>query len=678
MKIAIIISAVIFIYLAFSTIFHDTALVGNFGNIVGKGNLELFGYLAYINIFIVYYPLVKLYRNPSLAKNLDFYAGWLLFFVSMVVLPALVFDKDGSGVISQQIYSFLLPYIGKAGLWLFWIMILLLSIVLIAGDNLSMDAIKKILPGKGGFSMPSFSFGNLFRKMPSKPFGSSHDDLMMPELGDLDIKTKRRKAPSKKNDANPDRKSEKRSGSMEKNRKNQEASKKTQSAEKKPELSRNESERSSDADAAEDRKEKTAKRKEPAKSGTKESAEGKQVKIVAELEENSKLLAELDKGKTEQPKNFKLPKLDFLQKAPKRTKRVNEAEIDKKSGDLIEKLKLFKINGDVMRTYTGPLVTTFEFKPAPDVKVSKILGLQDDLAMALSAETIRIQAPIPGRDVVGIEIPNESRDIIYLREILESELFQNSKSPLTIALGKDIVGNPFITDIKKLPHLLIAGTTGSGKSVGINAMILSLPQKKQTGRQEQEKEEKALAFHRNSLFLSTYAIMKHNKLSKDKKMKKAMIIFIAAAAFATSSYAWFGSDVIRDMKDSAVSISDSVRDSVETASKDISDSYKDEESEDDENKAKALDKLKAEHAEKLEKLEAKLEAFSKENQKLTAELNEAKKKNESLRNSLKNSEAEKNSYHQYALSLGILFGLSLIALLGLWMANRKKSGRAKE
>ena len=94
--------------------------------------------------------------------------------------------------------------------------------------------------------------------------------------------------------------------------------------------------------------------------------------------------------------------------------------------------------------------------------------------MALSAETIRIQAPIPGKDVVGIEIPNQTRETIYLREILDSDLFKNSKSPLTLALGKDIVGKPFVTDLKKLPHLLIAGTTGSGKSVGINSMILSL------------------------------------------------------------------------------------------------------------------------------------------------------------------------------------------------------------
>jgi S-DNA-T family DNA segregation ATPase FtsK/SpoIIIE len=198
------------------------------------------------------------------------------------------------------------------------------------------------------------------------------------------------------------------------------------------------------------------------------------VEIVQELEENSKLMDEMEKGTVVKPKNFKLPKIDFLQKAPKITKKVNEAEIDRKIDDLMAKLQQFKIDGEVVRTYSGPLVTTFEFKPAPNVKVSKILGLQDDLAMALAAETIRIQAPIPGRDVVGIEIPNANIDTIYLRDILESDIFKESKSPLTVALGKDIVGNPFITDIRKLPHVLIAGTTGSGKSVGINAMILSL------------------------------------------------------------------------------------------------------------------------------------------------------------------------------------------------------------
>ena len=197
--------------------------------------------------------------------------------------------------------------------------------------------------------------------------------------------------------------------------------------------------------------------------------------IVDELEENKKLLQDLEKGQIDKPKDFILPKIEFFDKPKKVTKsKINEAVIDQKIEDLLEKLAQFKINGDVVRTYSGPIVTTFEFKPAPNVKVSKILNLQDDLAMALKATTIRIQAPIPGKDVVGIEVPNDDTQTIYMREILESELFQNSKSPLTIILGKDIVGKPFVTDLKKLPHLLIAGTTGSGKSVGINAMILSL------------------------------------------------------------------------------------------------------------------------------------------------------------------------------------------------------------
>ena len=197
--------------------------------------------------------------------------------------------------------------------------------------------------------------------------------------------------------------------------------------------------------------------------------------IVEELEENKKLLDEIEQGTTEKPNDFELPPTKFFQSTPKEKKsKVSEQVIDQKICDLLDKLSMFKIEGDVVRTYTGPVVTTFEFKPAPNVKVSKILNLQDDLAMALKAQTIRIQAPIPGKDVVGIEVPNEDTQTIYLKEMLESELFENSKSPLTMILGKDIVGKPFITDLKKLPHLLIAGTTGSGKSVGINSMILSL------------------------------------------------------------------------------------------------------------------------------------------------------------------------------------------------------------
>ncbi|WP_033618044.1 DNA translocase FtsK [Helicobacter pylori] len=196
--------------------------------------------------------------------------------------------------------------------------------------------------------------------------------------------------------------------------------------------------------------------------------------MVKELSENKEILDGLDYGEVEKPNNYELPTTQLLNAVCLKDTSLDENEVDQKIQDLLSKLRTFKIDGDIIRTYSGPIVTTFEFRPAPSVKVSRILGLSDDLAMTLCAESIRIQAPIKGKDVVGIEIPNSQSQIIYLREVLESELFQKSSSPLTLALGKDIVGNPFITDLKKLPHLLIAGTTGSGKSVGVNAMILSL------------------------------------------------------------------------------------------------------------------------------------------------------------------------------------------------------------
>lgn len=476
MKITIIISAIVFIYLAFSTIFHDTKLSGNIGGVVGSTNIELFGYLAYINIFILFYPLYRLYKHPNLSKQLDFYAGWLLFFVSMVVLPALIFDKPASGMLSDEISTFLLPFIGKAGMWLFWLMILSLSLVLIVDDDFNFNFLtKKRDKSKksSGFNLPRISFkplGRVLKKIFSNPFNSAYDDVMMPVLDDEPSKSVKKPAVRRKS-VRKTKKSTKEQDADYKDAVEKGADKEQKILE--------ERERSL---AAKKRRTKAVSKEDPVLGEILEvenemlqaHTAGSHVQIVEELEENSRILSEIEKGKVAKPKNFKLPKIDFLAKPPKASKKMNEAEIDRKIGELLDKLGRFKIEGDVVRTYSGPLVTTFEFKPAPNVKVSKILGLQDDLAMALSAETIRIQAPIPGRDVVGIEIPNETFDTIYLRDILESDLFKESKSPLTIALGKDIVGKPFITDLKKLPHVLIAGTTGSGKSVGINAMLLSL------------------------------------------------------------------------------------------------------------------------------------------------------------------------------------------------------------
>jgi len=147
----------------------------------------------------------------------------------------------------------------------------------------------------------------------------------------------------------------------------------------------------------------------------------------------------------------------------------------RKSSEILEaKLANFGIEGKVVAVRPGPVITTFEIEPAPGVKVNRIVTLQDDLAMALRAMGVRILAPVPGKAVVGIEVANAKREPVFLKEILESDLFQQAQSTLTLALGKDSVGNPVVADLARMPHLLLAGATGTGKSVSINAMIMSI------------------------------------------------------------------------------------------------------------------------------------------------------------------------------------------------------------
>jgi S-DNA-T family DNA segregation ATPase FtsK/SpoIIIE len=445
LKITLIITAILFVYAAFSTVYHDSGLIGNIGKSLGEGNISLFGYFAYMNVLILFIPLYKLYTDVRVRKDIDFYLGWMLVFISLILFFALILIPEHIGFIGTQIVEFLYPLIGTVGLWLFWLMISTLALVFVLDDNFNVSVLR--------FSMPSLSFAWIGRSSTAieqwwnNLFTSSYNasNTNRP-LFDIE----KPKTPAKR------------------------TSKIVAKPRRKPvakQLTPTEAKLAAELNTRTTHEEEKKVKASPSK---KISTINSNVEIVKELAENSKLMDEIDKGTVAKPKNFKLPKIDFLEKAPKIKKRVNEAEIDRKIEELLAKLQQFRVDGDVIRTYSGPLVTTFEFKPAPNVKVSKILGLQDDLAMALSAETIRIQAPIPGRDVVGIEIPNESIDTIYLREILESDIFKESSSSLTVALGKDIVGNPFVTDLKKLPHLLIAGTTGSGKSVGINAMILSL------------------------------------------------------------------------------------------------------------------------------------------------------------------------------------------------------------
>ncbi len=408
----------------------DVNTVGKIGFIASNYTKEYLGYIAYICLPILLYPLYKFnfsYINDILEKTISLF----FLFVTIIIFQALVVHNNMSGKVGNIIVETIEPHIGVVGLWIFVLIGLFVSLIIlfsIQGEIIYANLINL----KDKFSIDIKPKIKKETKVKQKPPLNIHKKIeqkvVIKEVGDT----------------------------------------------------------------AEIRIEDEEKITTPFVSDTINVIDEEEIIIdelpikninknpiattilVEELEENKKLLDDIEVGDVIVPKNFQLPPTNIFQKQKDVKSKVNEEFIDKNIKDLLEKLQMFKIDGDVVRTYTGPVVTTFEFKPALNVKVSKILNLQDDLAMALKAQTIRIQAPIPGKDVVGIEVPNEETQTIYLREILESELFTKSLSPLTIILGKDIVGKPFITDLKKLPHLLIAGTTGSGKSVGLNSMILSL------------------------------------------------------------------------------------------------------------------------------------------------------------------------------------------------------------
>ena len=171
---------------------------------------------------------------------------------------------------------------------------------------------------------------------------------------------------------------------------------------------------------------------------------------------------------------WELPKLSLLEDPPASRKRITAAEIEEKADILINKLKQFGVNGEVTDAKPGPAVTMFEFRPNADVKISKITDLADDLSLALSAESVRIIAPIPGRDVVGIETSNASRETVFLKEILASDEFWDEGNYIPLALGCEADGTHKIVDLRRMPHLLVAGTTGSGKSVFVVSALTGL------------------------------------------------------------------------------------------------------------------------------------------------------------------------------------------------------------
>ena len=421
--------------------------VGGVGSFIGFFNRDFFGSFGIIYPFVLLYPAWKIYKyHHHFSWNLGSgIAGGLLLFLSVLLALAML-KPSFAGLFGVFVLDILKGYIGTLGSLLCSLAGIIIGFSLSFGKRLDTAILEAFAKAKKDAKS---------LKPASKPAAPSTQNIIKPRSAPK-IKKAKNELQSYKNALETNEYSQQNLADENLEFSNKNLEFQEQNLEFSNEILEFQNENLEFQD----------------ENAPKITATG--VEILSEVAENKELLAQIEKGHQEAPKDFKLPSLDFLAQAPKKRKGVSESEIDSKIADLLEKLRKFKIDGDVIRTYSGPVVTTFEFKPAPNVPVRKILNLQDDLAMALRAQTIRIQAPIPGKDVVGIEIPNSDIETIYLREVLESEIFSTAKSELTIALGKDIVGAPFVTDLKKLPHLLIAGTTGSGKSVGINAMLLSL------------------------------------------------------------------------------------------------------------------------------------------------------------------------------------------------------------
>ncbi len=191
-------------------------------------------------------------------------------------------------------------------------------------------------------------------------------------------------------------------------------------------------------------------------------------------EDKTKEVLQLEHAMVVEDENYEYPPIELLGKTDKKKLKGGAKALTDTATKLQKTLYSFGVSAKVENVSVGPAITRYELKPAEGVRVSKIANLADDIALNLAAETIRIEAPIPGKQAVGIEVPNKEKEAVHLREVLESEEFQNNQSKLTVALGKDVAGNIQLADIAKMPHVLIAGSTGSGKSVCINTIITSI------------------------------------------------------------------------------------------------------------------------------------------------------------------------------------------------------------
>lgn len=240
-------------------------------------------------------------------------------------------------------------------------------------------------------------------------------------------------------------------------------------------------------------------------------------------------------------RGYKRPHLSLLDGVPSWEPGVDRESLKMNARLLEKKLQDFGVEGKVTEVHPGPIVTLYEFEPGSGIKISRILGLQDDLAMVLRATSVRIIAPIPGKAAVGVEISNPERDMVYLRQLLESEAFQKASHRLNFALGKDTVGRPVVSNLASMPHLLIAGATGTGKSVCLNAIILSILFK------ASPQQAKFLMVDPKRLELSVYKDIPHLLHPVVMEPKKAAIALKWAVAEMERRYIWMEQVGVRNI-----------------------------------------------------------------------------------------------------------------------------------
>ena len=259
-------------------------------------------------------------------------------------------------------------------------------------------------------------------------------------------------------------------------------------------------------------------------------------------EEKTKEVLVLEHGLTEEEENYEFPPIELLSEGEGRVFKGGKKALTDTAAKLQKTLYSFGVSAKVENVSVGPAITRYEVKPAEGVRVNKIANLADDIALSLAAESIRIEAPIPGKQAVGIEIPNKENEVVHLRDIIETEEFVNHKSKLALALGKNVGGEAVIADVAKMPHVLIAGSTGSGKSVCINTLITSILYKAKPN------EVKLLMVDPKVVELSVYNGIPHLLIPVVTDPKKAAGALAWAVQEMVNRYSLFANKGVRDIK----------------------------------------------------------------------------------------------------------------------------------